>query len=285
MKKIFSILLLFACSFAHSQIGQFSPIWTYTGSNIQFTNGSTNTSSLNVNGPLVTTGTFSVGSTATVSGVITTNSIVANTGQLRLYSGTNSDLILRAVGANQAITSEINGSPKFQVNSSGATVTGSLITTGTHSLGSANLTGGNTGTVAVLSDALFDVTLNSYGGNPADGGTYYFGNNIAGLVNNSSFGQVKLPYNCTLVAWDLNWYGSPGTSESSTLSINGTTNYTLTSVAIFSAAAAVGSYSANGLSQSFSANDVLNIKWVSPTWATNPTALYLGVTLWFVRRS
>jgi hypothetical protein len=165
------------------------------------------------------------------------------------------------------------------------TVTGAMKASSTMSLGSANLTGGNTGTVAVLSDAVFNVNYSCYGtGTPADGATYYIGNSPAALVS-SSWGNYTLPYNCTLVAWQLNWYGTPGSAENSTIIINGTTNYTLTSAAIFSAAATVGTYSSSGLSQSFSANDVENIKWICPTWATNPVGLFLGVTLWFVRRS
>lgn len=230
MKKILSISLLLLCSLLSAQIDQFSPIWTYTGSNIQFTNGSTNTSSLNVSGPETVTGTFSVGSTATITGALKASS--------------------------------------------------------TMSLGSANLTGGNTGTVAVLSDAVFCVNFSSTNSNPADGTTYYIGNASAYLVTNSAFGTIRIPYNCTLVSWEMNWIGSPGSNETATLSVSGTTNYTLNSSVTYTNASAIGTYSASGLSQNFNAGDVENIKMVCPTWATtNPTALYQGFTLWFVRRS
>jgi hypothetical protein len=229
---------------------------------------------------------MSVSSTATITGDVYLNGgtrRIVGDAALELYSGGSSNLNLRTTSGGKVTTSTLGVAIVGSVSASSSTNVLGLATVNTQSTVTLT-TPASSGTLANLGDAVFPVTLQSYGGNPADGSTYYFGNAIAGLVNNSAFGNVKLPYNCTLVAWDLNWYGSPGTAESSTLSVSGTTNYTLTSVAIFSAAAAVGSYTANGLSQSFSANDVLNIKWVTPTWSTNPTALYLGVTLWFVRR-
>jgi hypothetical protein len=166
------------------------------------------------------------------------------------------------------------------------TVGGAMKASSTLSLGVANLTGGNTGTVAVLTDALFSVDFFHTGASPADASTYYFGSTPFGVSVNTLSGQTFLPYNCTLVGWSLFAVlgGGAGSSETSTLSINGTTNYTLTSTQTYSAAGLYQTNTVTAISQNFNAGDVLNIKWVTPTWATNPLTIYQSIKLWFVRR-
>lgn len=151
---------------------------------------------------------------------------------------------------------------------------------------SAVLTGGNTGTVAVLSDAVFPITFNTENFSPLDANTYYYGNSLYANSNTASNGTITIPYNCTLVSWQFNSVttAGAGSAETSTLSITGTTSYTLSTAITFSAAGLYNGQSASGLSQNFAANDVLNIKWVTPTWVTNPTSVRTGLTLWFVRR-
>lgn len=136
----------------------------------------------------------------------------------------------------------------------------------------------------MLSDAVFPVQFISGSSNPADATTYYFG--ISGYqLTATATNSITLPYNCTLVGWDLNAVvsGAAGSAESATLSINGTTNYTLSSSITYSTA--YTNVNTTGLSQNFAANDKLNIKLTCPTWVTtNPTAIFQGLTLWFVRR-
>lgn len=163
-------------------------------------------------------------------------------------------------------------------------VTGDAKVSSTFSLGSANLTGGNTGTVAVLSDAVFPINLNHIASSPADATEYYLGNN-AFLYAGAVSGSITIPYNCTLVAWNISVVntGGNGSAGSSTVSISGTTNYTMSTAINYTTV--TQAFSASGLSQNFSAGDVFNIKILTPTWATNPLATFHGVTLWFVRRS
>jgi hypothetical protein len=148
------------------------------------------------------------------------------------------------------------------------------------------LSTGNSGTVAVLSDAMFSLEFHSNpsASVPLDATTYYMGNNGVFWVPTSTNGVVTIPYNCTLVSWNFNNLvsGTFGTTETATVSIAGTTNYTLTSSVTLDGS--IRNYTASGLSQNFSAGDVENIKIVTPTYATNPTNVYSGVTLWFVRR-
>ena len=150
------------------------------------------------------------------------------------------------------------------------------------------LTTGNTGTVAVLSDALFSITFSFPSSNPSDGATSFFGNAGYPLSSSATFNRVKLPYNCTLVGWDLNIgvFGTIGSAETNTLLIrsNNTTDYTLSTTLAYSVATGYNPYIGNVVSQSFSANDEINAKHIFNTFVTNPTNVYEGLTLWFVRR-
>jgi hypothetical protein len=168
-------------------------------------------------------------------------------------------------------------------------VTGQIKAASTLSLGATVLTGANaTGTVATLSDATWDLNFNPINFNPADAQTYYItnlsygGNNFA-----ANMGTVTLQYNCTLVGWDFNYYlgGTTGTTETSTLSIraNNSTDTQLSASIQLSSGSATG-YSATGLTNTFNSGDRINIKWQCPTWVTNPTQVYIGITLHFVRR-
>lgn len=230
------------------------------------------------------TGTMSVSSTATVAGQLN--------GAAAVFTGNvfaASNLKVGSQAANLA-TCDISGT--FSVAGT-STLTGRTNLTNTlnvlgnttiSSNATATLTTGNTGTIAVLSDAVFPVYLTGGGTNPADGATYYVGGVNVGYLWTANTSQIRLPYNCTLVAWDYNWVATPGSGETATVSINGTTNYTLSSSITYSNAAAAGTFTASGLSQNFNAGDTFNIKTVMPNWVTNPTGLIQGITLWFVRR-
>ena len=177
----------------------------------------------------------------------------------------------------------------------GLRVNGAITATGTIKTGSTTIQGnGNatvtlpalSGTLANLSDALFSLHFTHAVGNVADATNYYFGNSGFPLTTTSA-GTINLPYNCTLVGWDFSAVvnSTVGSAENSTLSINGSTNYTLSTTITYSAASGFQDFSATGLSQQFNANDKINIKILTPTWATNPAQLFGGITLWFVRRS
>lgn len=304
MKKIFSILLLFACSFAHSQIGQFSPIWTYTGSNIQYTNGATLTSSLGV-GALPTsslssfqlvkgTGSLNIGSSdgsgVTMWGNVTpsaSNYLIYSNGASSIMNGTTTARL--SVGGNEKVYCTSSG---VKINSSSTPnsaldVNGSIIASGTFSLGSANLTGGNTGTVAVLSDAVFCTQSSTKPYDPTDGLTIYFANSgYLGLTTNATNNRIYVPKNCTLIGYDITGYtdGSSGTAETSTISIriDNTTDVTLNSSITYSAT--YQQWHSMALSTDINAGSYFNLKWVTPTWVTNPTSVVNSVVLWFKLR-
>jgi hypothetical protein len=149
------------------------------------------------------------------------------------------------------------------------------------------ITTGNTGTLAVLSDALIPVafTTNTY--NPVDATTYFMGNVSGYSPQGVSYGAFYIPYNATLIGWTLNSVQSNtnASAETTTLQIavNGSTTNLSTSIT-FSATSGINTYTATGLSQNVSAGDKIEPKLVSPTWATNPLAQAFNITFWFVRR-
>lgn len=150
------------------------------------------------------------------------------------------------------------------------------------------LTTGNTGTVAVLSDAVFSIDLCEVVSSPADATTYYIGQGCAAPSSSPSNGIVYLPYNCTLVGWSYSGTVKSvvATAGSSTLSavINGTNSVSLSTSITHTIASGYNNFQGTGLSTSLTAGDYINCSLLTPSWATNPTNLYTGITLWFVRR-
>jgi|GEM_PF-4518077 len=142
------------------------------------------------------------------------------------------------------------------------------------------------GTAAVLSDAIFNVTCRSFSFNPADGASYFWGNSGAQPFTSSN-GTVTIPSNCTLIGYDFSAVCTAGSAENATLTIsinNGSGAYNLTTALTFSTASGYQTSTASGLSQDFNANDKICMKMFCPSWATNPLNVYMGVTLWFRRR-
>jgi hypothetical protein len=120
---------------------------------------------------------------------------------------------------------------------------------------------------------------------PADATTYYFGN--ATLNPTSAAADLfQLPIFRTGVITDAYIYalvvGTLGSGESSTFAfrLNNTSDSTLSSTFVHSSV--VNVQRVTGLSIPVTAGDDYEIKWTTPTWATNPTAIYLEVRL-FVR--
>lgn len=152
---------------------------------------------------------------------------------------------------------------------------------------SAVLTGGNTGTVAVLSDAVFCISFNGGAYSPADGAITY--NGVTQLISGASAnGTITLPYNCTLVGWNYNAgvNGTIASAETATIALNyNGSDYVLSSAITYSNATGYNSFSGSGLSQNFTAGDRINFKTTFPTFVTNPTSVYQGIIFYFIRRS
>lgn len=121
---------------------------------------------------------------------------------------------------------------------------------------------------------------------PADGTAYYIGVPLALAptiaVNNR---YITLPVDCTLIGYSIAINANTaGTNETYSIYVrkNNTTDDLLGSSFV---ASSVNTYSkffaANNLNIAYSANDKIEIKIVTPTWATNPASLVHSVILFF----
>jgi hypothetical protein len=119
--------------------------------------------------------------------------------------------------------------------------------------------------------------------NPADATTYYFGAfpHVA-LGTTPAINRLYFLRAGTVVAATVSMYCTSGTTEQSTLSfrLNDTTDTTITSTWQLSTAFFVAENTA--LSITVARGDYFEIKWLTPTWATNPTGVTGRVDI-FVR--
>lgn len=116
--------------------------------------------------------------------------------------------------------------------------------------------------------------------NPADSTTYYFGNFwTATLAVSATNRRLYALQAGKIIAADIFMTFSNGSNETSTMSIrkNDTTDTTLSS------AIALNSTpyheQVTGLDIDLAAGDYIEIKWVTPAWATNPTSVYCWIKL------
>jgi len=196
------------------------------------------------------------------------------------YTAAGASTITTAAGLY--VAKPIMGTNMTATNIYGIATDGNLL------LGSAGLTGGNTGTVAVLSDAMSSISFQGINASPADATTYYFGNGLMGTgtwVTNQGWSKVYLPYNATIVGWTANFFNSTsnGSAETATLSVNVDNTPTTLSSAI-TMKTAISTFTASGLNISVNSGSYIEAKLLTPTWVTNPVGTVFGITFWFVRR-
>lgn len=176
--------------------------------------------------------------------------------------------------------------------------TGLVTLTGTQTLTNKTLT---TPTIADLSNMTHNHTSNATGGKiergytlfaignggtPADSTTYYFGLPFRAVTQTTAgTRRVYIPKAGTLTRADIsitNGAGTVGTAETSTIyfRLNNTTDTTLSSAIVNNQASEASSYiNVTGLSTAVAAGNYFEIKWVTPNWATNPTAPVIMVNL------
>ena len=129
----------------------------------------------------------------------------------------------------------------------------------------------------------FQVAAGFASSSPVDATTYYFGSfpHVA-LGTTAAINRLYFLRAGTVVAADIAIYCTTGTSETSTMSfrLNNTTDTTLSSAVALNASPFHVQNTA--LSIAVAVGDYCEIKWVTPTWVTNPTNVVGRVTL-FVR--
>ncbi len=126
--------------------------------------------------------------------------------------------------------------------------------------------------------------LYAYGNafSPADATTYYFGSSFTDSpTTTAATRRVYIPKAGTITRVDLsvhNGGGTVGSNETFTmlLRLNNTTDTPLSSnIQANAASGGTNFYNITGLSIAVVAGDYIEIKWVTPTWATNPTLVYV----------
>ncbi len=259
------------------------------------------TSSVNLGTQILNAGATTLAS-LTSTGSVTSPTVTAGVGTFTgalnttsTFTATGASVLTGGVTTPTVWGSSTSGGGLFLGSTSNATKgtitlgsTSSTVAIGptSFSLGGVNLTGGNTGTVSVMTDEYFNINLMGLSTSPADATTYYFGNVPFGWLQNQGNGKVYIPVNCTLMGYSANFFdnGVLASSESSTLSalINNSTNVVLSSAVAITTL--VNNYNASNLNQSITAGDYIECKLITPTWTLNPTSTGAGITLWFKGR-
>ena len=121
----------------------------------------------------------------------------------------------------------------------------------------------------------YSVCFGATNTNPVDATTYLIGGHLGTTLQTLAVNTLRLyfPKAGTVKAVIMHFIGTAGTNEQSTISfrLNDTTDTTITSTADFSGTQTV--VSNYNLNIAVNAGDYAHIKWVTPTWATNPTGL------------
>jgi hypothetical protein len=119
--------------------------------------------------------------------------------------------------------------------------------------------------------------------NPADATTYYIGG-MFGTAPGTGASNVRMyiPRAGTIKSVRMTFHNatSNGTNETSTLSLrlNNTTDTTISSAITNDGSIAM--FSNTSLSVAVVAGDYIGLKWVTPTWATNPVAVRTNATIY-----
>ena len=131
----------------------------------------------------------------------------------------------------------------------------------------------NTGAISGYQGYCLNGATVKSGASPADAATYFFGSTNQTVVASTVTGagaQIYIPKAGTIKLIRLLFSQTVGSGESSTiyLRLNNTTDTTISSSVVNNTA-----YLTYSLSSSISviAGDYVEFKWVTPTWATNPT--------------
>jgi hypothetical protein len=144
-----------------------------------------------------------------------------------------------------------------------------------------NAAGGGTLNSAALATSPYVLQASSNGLSPADGTTYYTGS-IFGAVASSTAAtrRVYIPRSGTITRIDLFMVCATGTNEQSTISLrlNNTTDTTISAVVDLSASPFIAN--TTGLSIAVAVGDYVEVKWVTPTWVTNPTAVSISALIY-----
>lgn len=127
----------------------------------------------------------------------------------------------------------------------------------------------------------YSLTATSANNTPADATTYYFGAHPGtAFATTASRRRVYIPRAGTVKRVDLFFTFVAGSNEQSTMSfrLNDTSDTSITTTLDLSTNPVAVTNSS--LSIAVAAGDFFEIKWVTPTWATNPTSVSVTAQVW-----
>lgn len=139
-----------------------------------------------------------------------------------------------------------------------------------------------------VSSDYFTLRFNIANVAPADSQNYLLVDATPNLNTTGTLYRTTFPYACKLIGAAIQVINLVGnaTTEASTINfrLNNSTDTLLSNAVVMSGAATTYNvYNVTGLSTSIAANDTAQVKWTTPAWVTNPSAVYLVVTCYFER--
>lgn len=116
---------------------------------------------------------------------------------------------------------------------------------------------------------------------PADATTYYFGGSAINSFNTTDGARrMYIPKSGTIKVIYVTFTQAGGSSETSTISlrVNSTTDTQISNSVTNTAGVTV--FNNSSMNVSVSAGDFIELKWVTPTWVTNPTVTLMSATIY-----
>ena len=255
-------------------------------------NGITNTDGFTAAGTGSVGSTFTATGAAVLTGGVTTPTVIGTTaaaGTLTLWGTNSATMGVISIGQGTAAGLISRGTTTLTGQANLSNTLNILGNTTLNTNQTNTLTGGNTGTVAVLTDVNLNYELGFSQQNPANNSTYGLTTVGQFNVNIGTKARIKLPYNCTFIGYTYTSYNltTAGSSETATLVLckGGTATTTLSSAVSFTQSTAT-TYFLTDLAQSinYDANEDFSMTLKTPTFGTPPVATTVMLVALFVRR-
>ncbi len=214
----------------------------------------------------------------TISGTANVNIISATTLSAgTMISGTTNLYNIFSVRDiySTGLTYNITTGVLTEANSTGGTITAIIptIVSAAYSAGTITLVNSTGGTVPITGNLGYTLYANHGNLSPADGVTYFYGSQFSAVPGGAGIRNILVPKSGTVksVYVTSSVAGTLGSSETVQflLRLNNTTDTTITTTAVLTAT--TQTYSNTSLNLQVVAGDFLEMKMISPTWATNPT--------------
>lgn len=118
--------------------------------------------------------------------------------------------------------------------------------------------------------------------NPADASSYYMGiGYLSNFIGSANLRMITAPQRFIITNAQILQIvsGTLGTTETATLvvRVNNTTDYNIKTD--IDASAVTRNYAVSGLNIVINAGDTYELKYITPTWVTNPTSVAINVML------